>query len=119
MPATAQVRDDLLADARFYGQRARERFPRVERRGEMVSVEGRSVDRLLQVHPEHHMVQEEADRPLVLLITAWRPERHVRLAAAQDHAGRQGGPRPPPRGEGAREARAEREHLAARPQAET
>jgi hypothetical protein len=44
-------------------------------------MEGREVDRLLQVHAEQHVVEEEVQRPLVLLVTAGRAERQVRLAA--------------------------------------
>ena len=47
---------------------------RVERAGEVGAVGRRRVQRLLQVHPEVHHVQEELQRPLVLLIPAGRAE---------------------------------------------
>jgi hypothetical protein len=49
-------------------------------------VEGRGVDGFLQVQPEHHVVQEERQRPLILLVTARRAEGQVRLAVPQRQA---------------------------------
>src|SRR5262245_25170181 len=43
---------------------------RVERRREMRRVERREVDRLLEVHPVVHVVQEEPQGPLILLVAA-------------------------------------------------
>ena len=60
----------------------------------MLAVEGRAVDRLLQVHAVIDMVQEQQQRPLVLLVAAGRAERHIRLAVAEREPRRQGGARP-------------------------
>ena len=60
----------------------------------MAGVERGRVDRLLQVHPERRVVEEEGERPLVLLVPARGAEGQIRLAIAQDQAGRQRGPRP-------------------------
>jgi len=45
-------------------------------------MELRRVDRLLQVHPVHDVVQEERQGPLILLVTAGSAEREIRIAAA-------------------------------------
>ena len=54
------------------------RLARIERAREVRGVEGRRVDRLLQVHPAQHVVEQEAQLPLVLLVAAGRAERHDR-----------------------------------------
>src|ERR1041385_8289458 len=61
---------------------------RVERAGEVQGVEGGRVDGGLKVHAEVDDVQEELERPLVLLVAAGGAEGHVRLAAA--HGERRG-----------------------------
>src|SRR6185437_9531926 len=106
-----------LVDRRFAvpvldGQRSRLAAARVERGGEVIIVERRSDDRFLEVHAEQHVVEEEAERPLVLLVTAGGAERQVGLAVAQGQAGRQRGARTAAGGQRTGESRREREHLA-------
>ena len=110
--AAAQVIGHPLVGACLHGERPRDRASRIERGREVVGVVRRIVDGGLQVHPVDHVVQEEADRPLVLLVTTRCPERHVGLALAEHQAWRQRGTRPAPWRERAGESRGQREHLA-------
>ena len=65
------------------GERPGLRAVRVEGRREMARVERGGVHRDLQVHAEIDAVQEELERPLVLLVRARRAERHERPAVLQ------------------------------------
>ena len=47
------------------------------------------VDRLLQAHAVMHETQENAKRPLLLLVAARRAERQIRLAATRDERRRE------------------------------
>jgi len=49
----------------------------------VVGVELGRVDRLLQVQPSVDVAQEDVEPPLLLLVTAGRPPRQPRLAAAE------------------------------------
>ena len=53
----------------------------------MLHMKGRRVDRCLQVHAVYRVAKEERRRPLVLLITPWRAERHVRFPVTQRERG--------------------------------
>src|SRR5262245_41156419 len=64
-----------LRDAPLYHQPPRVLCPRIERAREVQGVERRRVQRRLHVHPELDHVQEELQRPLVLLVAARRAER--------------------------------------------
>src|ERR1700751_2140330 len=70
VPAFIQPGGHVLAPPLLHRHRQRERLPRVERGGEVAGVEGGRVDRLLQVHAEVHVVEEERQGPLVLLVAA-------------------------------------------------
>jgi len=53
-------------------------------------VERREVDRLLRVHAEVQVAEEERERPLVLLVTTWRAEGQAPITCCylfDDHAG--------------------------------
>src|ERR1700739_3427359 len=59
-----------ITRAPVHPHRQRGRRPRIEGRGKRVRVERGGVDRLLEVHPEQRVVQEEPKGPLVLLVGA-------------------------------------------------
>src|SRR5215469_3683801 len=84
----------------------------------MVGVEGGSVDGLLQVHAEEHMVQEKGNRPLVLLVAARRAEGKIRCAVSQHQTRRQCRPRAAPGSQRASQSGRESEHLRSGSQAE-
>src|SRR6266550_2495154 len=77
--AAAEFGDHRFADPRLDVQGPGLGLARVERRRHVRGVERREVDRLLQVHAERQVVEEEQQRPLILLVAAWRAEREVRL----------------------------------------
>src|SRR5919204_4472491 len=89
MAALAQARDDVVTEPALDLDLARLRHARVERTREVVRVERRSVDRLLQVAMPYRVLEEERERPLVLVVTARRSEREVRLAASERERRRQ------------------------------
>src|SRR6185437_4903940 len=101
--AAAEVLDDRLADPRLDVQGQGLGLARVERRRHVRGVERGEVDRLLQVHAERQVVEEEQQRPLILLVAAWRAEREVRLAVPQRQARAERGARPLARREGGRQ----------------
>ena len=84
----------------------------------MIGVEGRAVDRLLQVPAVVHDAEEERSLPLVLAVAAGRPERQTRLAVPQGEAGGQRGAGPLARRERHGRALVEPEHLAPGAEAE-
>ena len=94
------------------------RFVRPERAREVLGVDERRVDRRLQIHPEIDDVEQELQRPLVLLVAAGRAEDHVRPAVARRERRRQRGPRPLARREGVRVAGRQVEDLGASPERE-
>ena len=75
VPALPQPARSSPPAPRLDLDRARRRLTRVERAREVVGVEHRRVDRLLQVQAEHRVGEEELERPLVLLVAARRAER--------------------------------------------
>ena len=96
VPASTQLGEHLLGPNRSSTHDlARMRLARIERTREVRRVERRRVDRLLQVHPAQHVVEQEAQLPLVLLVAARRAEGQRGDAVAQRQAGRQRGARPP------------------------
>src|SRR5580700_4136688 len=78
--------DHGSADPRLDVEHTGLRLARVERGRHVRGVERREVDRLLQVHAERQVVEEEQQRPLILLVAAGRAERQVRLAVPQREA---------------------------------
>ena len=72
--ALGEFRAHAFVDATLQPEQSRRRFVRIERRREMHAGIARGFDRLLQVHLEFHQVEEELQRPLILLVTALGPE---------------------------------------------
>ena len=83
VPALAELLYDLLAEARLDLDLQRLALARIERAREVIRVEARRVDRGLQVQPAIDVLQEEVQRPLILLVAAGRAERQIRIAAAE------------------------------------
>src|SRR3954468_23648986 len=83
VPALAQLRRDVVAEPRLQLHLPGPALPRIERAGEMVRVEARRVDRLLQVQAAVDVPQKEVERPLVLLVAARRAEREIWVAVAE------------------------------------
>jgi hypothetical protein len=77
---------------------------------------GGRIDGGLEIEPEHGMAEEECERPLVLLVSARGPEREVRLPVPERERRAERRPRPAPRGERARQALRQPEHLRPRPE---
>jgi len=82
----------------------------------MVGVELGRVDRRLQVQAEVDVAEKRVQRPLLLLVTAWRTPRQVRLTVSKRQARAQRGSRPRPRPERRGKALLEPEHLRTRPE---
>ena len=61
------------------------RGARVERARHVLGVKGRTVDRLPQVHAVMDVVQKHQQRPLVLLVAAWRAEGEIGPAVLERH----------------------------------
>src|SRR5438270_3709225 len=81
--ARAQVVDLPTCEPALDLDLAWEGIARVERARKVVRVERRRIDRSLKVESEVHVVQEEDERPLILLVAARRSEGEVRIAAAE------------------------------------
>src|SRR5919204_2381174 len=79
--ALAQVGNYLVAEARLELDLLGLAVARIERAREVVRVEARRVDRRLQVEPAVDVLQENVERPLVLLVAARSAERDVWIAA--------------------------------------
>src|SRR5262249_59716794 len=79
--AVRQRARDGVAEARLELDLPRLRVAGVEGAREVVRVEARRVDRLLQVEAEVDVPEEEVERPLVLLVSARCPERDVGISA--------------------------------------
>src|SRR5207244_6002544 len=62
---------------------------RMERLHHVLGLKHRRVDRLLQAHAVMHEAQENAERPLLLLIAAWCAECQIWLAATRDEGRRE------------------------------
>ena len=90
------------------------RDARPEAAGPVFGVEAGGVDGLLRRHVVVDHAQEEDQRPLVLLLAAWRAEGHPGGAVVQGEAGGQRGARPLARHQAVGQAGLEPEHLAAR-----
>src|SRR4051794_28835216 len=116
--ALAQIGDDLFAEARLELDLTRLAVARVERAREVVRVEARRVDRLLQIQAAVDMPEEEVERPLVLLVAAGRAEREVWVAAAECKRRRERRARALAGLERVRQPLLEPEHLRARAQRE-
>ena len=82
----------------------------------MDGVERRGIQRLLQVHAECHIVEEELHEPLFLAIASRGTEDHEGLALAGDQGRGEGGARAFMGGQGIRPRRIQVEHLAAGPE---
>src|SRR5581483_93128 len=82
VPPSAQLRNNVRPDPGLDVEHLRLRLAGVERGWHVRRVERREVDGLLEVHAEPHVVEEERQRPLVLLIATRRAERQVRLTVA-------------------------------------
>src|SRR6478736_3299465 len=78
MAAPDQIGDRRGSDALLDREMPRSRFARIEGRGEVLRVEQRQVDRLLQVETVVHPAQEHAELPLLLLVAARRAESQAR-----------------------------------------
>ena len=102
-PRRPQLGDDVLTEPALELEHPGPRLPRIERLREVLGVEHRRVDRLLQVEAEVREREEEDERPLVLLVAAGRPERE-RLAVAPGHRRRERRARPLARLERVRQA---------------
>src|SRR3954452_1029968 len=110
--------DDLFAEARLELDLTRLAVARVERAREVVRVDARRVDRLLQVQSAVDMPEEEVERPLVLLVAAGRAEREIWIAAAECERRRKRRARALAGLERVRQSLFEPEHLRARAQRE-
>ena len=116
--AAAQLLDDLGRDARLDVHPPQLGLAREERARQVIGVERRRVDRLLEVAPEHGVLEEQLQRPLVLLVAARGAERQARAVLVQRERRRERRARPAAGRERAREAVDEPEHLRARAEAE-
>src|SRR5256885_8360101 len=114
--ALAQLAGDVVAEARLDLDLTRLALARIKRAREVIRVEAGRVDRLLQIEPAVDMTEEEVQRPLVLLVAARRPERDVRLAAAERERRRERRPRALARLERGPQAFLEPEHLRTPPE---
>ena len=83
MTAIEQVGDDLGPEPRLERERAGARLAWEERGREVVRVELRRVDRGLEIEPEMDVVEEDVERPLVLLVAARCPERRTLAGSAR------------------------------------
>src|SRR5581483_8080304 len=83
--ALSQIVDRGAGHAVFEHQHAGPGGARPERRGEMFGMPGRRIDGFLQIQFGVNVPQEELRDPLILLISAWRAPRKIRLAVAQRH----------------------------------
>jgi len=81
--APRQFGDGVPGQALLHGQSTGIGLARIERRREMVALEGRRIDRRLEVHAVVDMAQEEDQRPLVLPVAARRAEGHPGLTVAE------------------------------------
>src|SRR5215211_3079637 len=82
-----ELRDRLLGEPAFDGERRGVRLAREERAREVVRVVVWRVDRLLQVHPVDSVVEERVQRPLILLVAAGGAEDELRVAVPEDERG--------------------------------
>src|SRR3990172_1173140 len=105
-----------LVNSIFDPEQARERTVRIEGRRKVRTREFGRLDRLLQVHPEVDDIQEELQRPLVLLVAAGRAKGEIGLARAQRDRRRQRRARPLARHQSVGVALIEEEGLHPRPQ---
>src|SRR3989304_5033248 len=87
MPLFSEGGNRGFWDPAFHMHRPGLRAVRMKGSGKMACVEGRSVDRDLQVHAEIDAVQEELERPLVLLIRPRGAERHERFSLLERQRG--------------------------------
>src|SRR3954463_2318387 len=83
MSAAPQLIEYFLADALLDADMLRIVAVRREEAGEVIGRKFRRLDRLLQRHPERHAIQDELQRPLLLLVAAHRAESHPRLAVPE------------------------------------
>src|SRR5438477_1457676 len=113
-----ELLNHLVTEPRLDLDLPRLAFARIERAREMVRVEVRRVDRLLQVQPAIDVLEEDVQGPLVLVVAAGRAEGEVGVAAAKGERRRQRGARPFAGLERVRQAVLEPEHLRARPERE-
>ncbi len=118
MAAAGEFGARRLREPGFERQQTRLCGARVERTRHMLGVEGRAVDRLLQVHPVMGMVQEHQGRPLVLLVAAGRAEGEIGFAVLERERRRQCAARAPAGFEARRQPLLEPEHLHPRAEAE-
>ena len=79
----------------------------------MLTVNGRSIQRGLQIHPKNPKIQEELQRPLILGIPSLGAKRQERLVVTGDKGGREGGARALMGGQCIRAIGVKIEHLAA------
>src|SRR5262245_15760264 len=91
--ASAELLHDVVAEAGLDLHLPWFAVARVEGARKVVGVEARRVDRLLEVQTPIDVVDEEVERPLVLLVAARRPKREVWLTAAERKRRGQGRPR--------------------------
>src|SRR6266480_4237477 len=83
VPALSQFAYHLVPEPRLDLDLQRLALARIERARKVVRVEGRRVDRALQVQPAIGVLQKEVERPLILLVASGRTERQVWIAAAE------------------------------------
>ena len=87
MPAALEILNDLRVEPRLDVDDTRLGRPGIERAREVGRVEGRRVDRRLEVQPVDGVGEEEGQRPLVLLVASGRSEGEVGLAVAERERG--------------------------------
>src|SRR5262249_26859374 len=94
MAAGAQILHVVRAEPPFERERPWREPARIERRDEVVGVELRCVDRLLEVEAAIDVSEEDVERPLLLLVAARCSPREPGLSVAQRKPRAEGRPRP-------------------------
>src|SRR6266508_6301727 len=112
----AQLRDRRLVEACLDRKRGGVCVPREERARKVIRVVLGCLDRRLQVHRAHDVVEEGVQGPLILLVAAGRAERDLRLAVTEDERRRERRPRTRAGAQRRRQPLLEPEHLRPRPE---
>ena len=84
MPASAQLADQVDAEALLEDQRSRIEFMIVKGADEMLRFEPRRFDCLLWIHAELDHIEQNLNQCLVLIVPPGRRERRERLTILHD-----------------------------------
>src|SRR5262245_39811731 len=111
MATTAQFVDDIGVDTVLHDETGRYRLAWIEGTRERGRVPRGSVDRLLEVHPQCEVSEQEQQLPLVLLVTAWSSAGEDGYVITQHECRRERRPRPAPGLQRGRQSRLQPGHL--------